>query len=131
MAEFFRNEAHRVADSLERIGRTGQIAPDTYLAVHPTEAGTRVILVLNGEAAPKVAENPAVRCVVLERSPLLRGRENAVTLRIDEGDPEWYLRTEVVYPEGKGPVFTGSLSRLPLTETVLGNLANIPSAVRR
>ena len=109
---------------------TGQIAEKVYTARRPIfddngdNKGTQVSLTAVWEGAARLAENPAVRCIVLERNPNRRGLENAISLRIDLVNGRGSERLDYVFSrEGVVPIIGKGRKRL--VQTVLGNITKL------
>lgn len=102
--------------------RVGQVAESVYIGRQPASSGEGQVVDLTAvwEGAAQLAEDPSVRCVVLERNPNRVDLKNAVSLRIgqDLGTPLGIRTSEIVY---RGGVAEGG--EPALAQTILRNIA--------
>jgi len=117
---------------------SGQIVEQVYTARRPifdngANNGTQVSLTAVWEGAEKLAGDPAVRCIVLERNPYREGLKNAVLLRIDQVNSKGSTRFDFVFRKGVEPTIINKKgveasigrNRRRLALTVLGNIAQL------
>ncbi|MBI2086448.1 hypothetical protein HYT74_03850 [Candidatus Daviesbacteria bacterium] len=99
---FFAKEAIGVVESYPHIGKVGEgiyIGKQRAYSKTGQVIGLVVDLTAIGEGAISLAQDPSVRCVVLERNPNIRGFEDATRLTIDR-TPEAGGRFTAVFGQG-------------------------------
>lgn len=114
--------AEEAVQLVEKYPRVGQVAKNIYVGRQRTSFGEGQLVNLTAvwEGAERLSGDPTVRCIVLERNPNIRGREDAVTLRIgqDLAGIVGIQTSEIVYRRG-----IACDGESDLTRTILGNIA--------
>lgn len=100
--------------------RVGQVEKGIYIGRQPAPNGDQaVFLTAVWDGAARLAQDPTVRCVTLERNPNIQGLEDATCLTIEgpsgEGLNKLICRA--------GEILQSDASKAGLVCTVLGNIA--------
>lgn len=102
----------------------GQIAEQIYVGKRPvSDEKNQIELTAVWKGAERLADDPTVRCIVLEKNPYLVGFEDAVLLRIDLENGKGSRRLNYVYRNGVAPAI--GKGEECLVRTVLGNITKL------
>ncbi len=104
----------------------GQITDKVYTGKRSVSDGKDQIgLTAVWEGAGKLAGDPAVRCIVLEKNPNRRGLEDAVLLRVDSVDGKGSKRFSRVFLKAGVVPRIDDEGEEPLFRTILGNFTKL------